>query len=260
MSLMRSTTDLDNLRYSSRILASIFWHLRSSIVKPGVDASVIDKFVHDFAAHYNAVPSFQGYKGYSYNLNFSIDNQVTHAFPSKGRKVPNNALLKIDIGIKYKGMISDACQTFVMGKVTDQAQQLSDVCKQAMYAGIDQIKAGAKIGDIGSAVDAYAKKHKFGNVRVLGGHGVGYELHDDPWIPHYGKAGKGSKLFVNQVITVEPMFNLGGDDIEFSDTDGWTVTTTDGSLSAQWEHTILVTSKGHEILTEIAEVDVLPLP
>lgn len=260
MSFLRSAQDLRNLRYSSRILASIFWHLRNTVIKPGVDASAIDVFVNDFAAAYDAVPSFNGYKGYSYNLNFSIDNQVTHAFPSQGRKVPSNGLLKIDIGIKYQNMISDKCETFIMGFVSKEAQKLSDVCKEAMEAGIQVVKAGVRLGDIGSAVGAFAEKNKFGNVRVLGGHGVGYSLHDDPWIPHYGKPGKGQKLLANQVITIEPMFNLGKDDVVFDKQDGWTVTTADGSLSAQWEETILVTATGYEVLTRIKPEEVLPIP
>jgi methionyl aminopeptidase len=260
MSLIKTTKDLDNLKYSCKVLASLFWHLRNSVIKPGVDADLLNSFVEMFASHYNCKSSFNGYKGYAYNLNFSIDNQVTHAFPSKGRKVPQNGLLKIDIGLIYNGMVSDSCQTFVMGAVSKEVRQLSDVCYEAMWAGIKQVKAGARLGDIGSAVDKFAKKHKYGNVRILGGHGVGYSLHDDPWIPHYGKPGKGAKLFNNQAITIEPMFNLGVDDVEFSEQDGWTVTTKDGSLSAQWEHTILVTDLGYEVLTDIPEDQVLPLP
>lgn len=260
MSLIKNDSDLQNLKYSCRILASLFWHLQNSIIKPGLDANEINTFVEKFATHYNAKSSFNGYKGYAYNLNFSIDNQVTHAFPSKGRIVPHTGLLKIDIGLVYKGMVSDCCQTFVMGEVSKEAQALSDKCYEALWAGIKQVKAGAKLGDIGNAVDKIAKTHKLGNVRVLGGHGVGYALHDDPWIAHYGKPGKGAKLFINQAITIEPMFNLGSDDVEFSKEDGWTVTTSDGSLSAQWEHTIVVTKTGCEVLTHIPSDQILPLP
>lgn len=259
MSFIRSKNDLENLRQSCRILASIFWHLRNTIIKPGLKANVINDFVEDFAKTYHSKPSFKGYKGYPYNLNFSIDHEVTHAFPSHERTVPETGLLKIDIGVQYKGMISDKCETFVIGEVAPEARMLSEVCKEAMNAGIQVVKAGVRLGDIGHAVNELAQKNKLGNVQVLGGHGVGYAMHDDPWIAHYGKPGKGVKLLANQVITIEPMFNLGGDDVIFSEEDGWTVTTADNSLSAQWEETILVTEKGHEILTKVREQDILPL-
>lgn len=257
MSFIRNKEDLENLRYSCRIVASIFAHIEKNYLKPGTDASVINQFIADFAAKYNAVPSFLGYKKYPYNCNFSINHEVTHAFPSPGRKVPENGVLKIDIGVKYKGMISDMCMTFILGSVTPEARRLSEVCKEALWSGIHAVKAGVKLGDVGYAIDQHAKKHKFGNVRVLGGHGVGYELHDDPWIAHYGKPGRGTKLLAGQAITIEPMFNLGGHDVDFSDTDGWTVTTHDGSISAQWEHTLLVTESGCDVLTAIEESEIL---
>ena len=229
------------------------------MVVAGLDAFELDEFVENFAKKYNARPSFKGYNGYPYNLNFSIDNQVTHAFPSQGRKVPSNGALKIDIGIDYQGMISDKCETILLGNVSPETTAMNIHCKEAMNAGIKVIKNGIKLGDIGHAVDAVAQKYNYGNVKVLGGHGVGYALHDDPWIPHYGKPGKGIKLLAGQVITVEPMFNLGSDEVEFSKQDGWTVTTKDGSISVQWEETILITKTGYEILTRIPDSEILPL-
>jgi methionyl aminopeptidase len=259
MSLIKTTEDLKNLRFSCLIAASAHYHLKS-FIKPGMSGKQIDDWVTNFGASYGASPSFHS-NDFPYTINFSIDNEVTHALPLPTRFVPENCVLKIDLGFEYKGMHSDRCDTYIVGKVTQAEFELVATCKDALWAGIHSVKAGCVTGDIGFAVDSVAKKHGYGNVYELGGHGIAYTGHASPFIPHHGKKGKGVKLFKNQVITIEPMFNLGSGEVEFDKTaeDGWTIRTKDGSTSAQWEHEILVTETGCEVLTDIPDKDILPI-
>jgi len=258
MSLILNSTDLANLRYSCRILMSCHYHLRTMLV-PGTKASEIDSFCETFGKKYGATPAFKTKKDYRHTITFSVDDEITHAIPTAKKLVPQTGLLKIDVGFIYKGMVSDAAQTYVLGKIPEADVLLSQRTEEALRAGIAVVKAGCTVGDIGAAVDAVAKKYGYGNVRELGGHGLGYSLHDMPFVPHYGKAGKGAKLFENKVITIEPMFNIGSAAMYIDEKDGWTIRTQDGSHSAQWEADILVTKTGCEVLTDIAPDQILPL-
>jgi methionyl aminopeptidase len=258
MSLIRNSTDLANLRYSCRILMSCHHHLKTLLV-PGTKASEIDAFCEQFGAKYGATPAFKTKKGYRHTITFSVDHEITHAIPTARRVVPLNGLLKIDAGFVYHGMVSDAAQTYILGDISPEDVLLSQRTEEAMRAGIAAVKAGCTVGDIGAAVDAVARKYGYGNVRELGGHGLGYSLHDTPFVPHYGNAGKGAKLFENKVITIEPMFNIGGAAMYIDEKDGWTIRTQDGSHSAQWEADVLVTKTGCEVLTDIAPDQILPL-
>jgi methionyl aminopeptidase len=229
------------------------------MLKAGVDAADIDNFAERFGIKYGATPAFKTKTGYKYTINFSIDNEVTHGLPIRGRKVPENCLLKIDIGFVYNGMFSDAAVTYIIGNPPARDIELSRVTESAMRAGIATVRAGCTVGDIGSAIDKIAKQNGYGNIRVLGGHGLGYSLHDTPFVPHFGNAGKGAKLFAGKVITIEPMFNIGTNEITIDEKDGWTIRTADGSHSAQWECDIYITKDGCEVLTDIEDSMILPL-
>lgn len=255
MSVIRSKEDLENLRHSCRILMSCHRHLQT-ILKPGISAEEIDKFCEEFGKKHGATPAFKTVKDFKYTINFSVDDEITHGLPVKGKVLKDNCLLKIDTGFVYKGMFSDSAQTYIIGQPKTEDIKMSEITKQAMCAGIEQVRAGCTLGDIGNAIDSIAKKYGYGNIRDLGGHGLGYSLHDAPFVPHYGKKGKGLKLFENKIIAIEPMFTLGGNEITVLK-DGWTIKTLDGSHSAQWEADVLVTKNGFEVLTDIKDEDIL---
>ena len=260
MAIIQSKTDLENLRYSCRILMSCFEHT-GKLVKGGADCGEINAFAINFMRKYGGEPSFLNYDGYKYGVCISIDNEVAHGIAPFGKKIPDKSIVKLDMGVIYKGMFSDSCITYVVGKVEPKIVEFVNNTKTAMMAGVNVVKAGARLGDIGSAVDSVAKEHGYGNVSALGGHGVGYEVHGAPFVANQGVKGKGERLFENQVICIEPMLTMGKGDVIFDNkkSDGWTVRTRDNSIVAQFEHEVLVTKKGFEILTQIDEKDILPL-
>jgi methionyl aminopeptidase len=259
MAILKNNQDLENLKYSCRILMSCYEHLED-MLRPGISASELDDFAIKFIRSYDAEPSFLGYQGFGYALCTSVNNEVVHGLSNKDKIIPDNSLVSLDLGVVYKGMFSDSAKTFVLGDVPTAAIKLVEKTEMALMEGIKTVKAGKKIGDIGFAINQVAQKNGLGNVLDLGGHGVGYAVHESPFIMNSGRQGVGATLFENQVIAIEPMFTLGSNGVDFdeSTSDGWTVRTSDGSLSAHFEHTVLVTKKGHEILTIIEKDQVLP--
>lgn len=227
------------------------------MIQPGMEAEYIDNWVREFGKKYDVTPAFMGFEGYEYTINYSVNNEVTHGLPTNGKVVPNDCLLKIDTGFINKGMYSDAAQTYIIGNPPEIDKKLSEVTLQALWAGIEEVKAGVRIGTVGNAINTVLKKNNFSIIKVLGGHGLGYGLHESPFVPHYGRPGKGFKLFENQVITLEPLVNIGSGEVYIDEEDKWTILTKDKSHSAQWEHDILVTKDGYEVLTEIEESEIL---
>ncbi len=262
MAILKSKDDLEKLRFSCRITASCLHHLKS-LVKQGVSAKILDDFARSFFLKYDAVPSFLNYSGLSsrpfqFALCTSINEEIVHGFSSVDKIIPNNSVVGLDLGCNYKGLFSDAAISVIVGKVPDEVNMLVENTKKALWDGIKTVKSGVRVGDIGFAVNRVAKKYKYGNVYELGGHGVGYSVHEDPFIPNQGQKGQGVRLFENQIICIEPMFNLGHDEVDFMD-DGWTVKSKDRSLSAHWEHEVIVTKNGCEVLTHIEKDDILPI-
>ncbi|MGH2508037.1 MAG: type I methionyl aminopeptidase, partial [Ktedonobacteraceae bacterium] len=178
----------------------------------------------------------------------SVNEVICHGIPSSDKCLHEGDLIGIDIGVLYKGWVGDACVTFSVGKLSEQAQLLMDVAKKCMELGIEQARASKQLGDIGAAIQTYAEAHGFSVVRDLVGHGVGRSLHEDPQVLHYGKAGTGTRLRPGMVFTIEPMINAGGYETQTL-SDQWTIRTKDGSLSAQFEHTLAITDGAPEILT-----------
>jgi methionyl aminopeptidase len=265
MAIITNPEKLKNLKYSCRILMSAFHHA-GNMIKAGVSCGDINDFVESFIRSYDAVPSFLNYGSggigpFKYSVCISINDEVVHGIAPKDKIIPDNSLVKLDMGVNYKGMFSDSAKTYIVGKVDDRALKLVEVCEQALYKGINVVKAGAKVGDIGYAINTFVQEHGFGNVEDLGGHGVGIAVHEPPFIPHVGQRGKGPTLMENQVICIEPMLTMGSGDVTYDETrnDGWTVRTADGSLAAHFEHELLITKKGFEILTQISENDILPI-
>jgi methionyl aminopeptidase len=260
MSILKNQTDLDNLRFSCRILMSCFHHVKS-LIKVGASCGDIDEFATNFIRSYGGEPSFLGYDGFKYAVCSSINDEVAHGISPKTKIIPNNSLVKIDMGVKFKGMFSDSCRTYIVGKPPQEMIDLKERNEIAVEETIKKIKAGTKLGDVGFMIDSYAKKYNYGNVYDLGGHGVGYGVHEKPFVAHQGKKGTGIRLQENQVICIEPMFTSGKSHVSFDRTpeDGWTIKTRDGSWCAQYEQEILIRKDGAEILTQVKVEDILPI-
>lgn len=258
MAIIQNAEEKANLKHSCLILMSCYALLEKE-VKAGLQTSKLDKLADTFIRDHGGVPSFLGYQGFKYSMICSLNDEVVHGLPLPEKFIPEKALVSLDMGVIYKGMFSDSAKTYVVGDVGEKALELIEATQLALAVGIESVKAGSRVGDIGFAVNNVAKKYGLGNVLELGGHGVGRAVHEEPYIANAGKPGKGARLFENQVIAIEPMFTLGSGEVSFDDTmeDGWTVRTVDGSWSAHFEHTVMVTKKGVEILTQFSQEELL---
>lgn len=217
-------------------------------IKPGITTKELDKLAYNFIISKGATPSFKGYGGYPASICTSVNEEVVHGIPGN-RKLKEGDIISIDIGACYKGYHGDSAWTYKVGKVSKEKEYLMKHTEASLFEGLSQIKSGARIGDIGYAIEKYALEHKLGVVKELVGHGVGSNLHEMPDVPNYGKANTGPVLKEGMVIAVEPMLNLGTADIYVLD-DDWTIITADNKPSAHFEHTVVVTKDGYEILTK----------
>ena len=217
-------------------------------VRPGVTTKHLDDIIRAYIEKCGAKPSFLGYAGFPGSACISVNDQVIHGIPSKDKVLRDGDIVKIDVGAFYRGFHGDSANTFAVGEIPDEAKRLIEVTKESWRRGVDAIKPGGRVGDVGHAVESHVKKFGYSVVRRYVGHGVGHELHEDPEVPNYGTPGRGPRLCEGMVIAIEPMVNVGWPDvIELSD--GWTVLTKDHSLSAHYEHTVAITENGVEILT-----------
>ncbi len=216
-------------------------------LKPGITTKELDKIAYNFISSHNARPSFLNYEGYPASICVSINDEVVHGIPGK-RKIHNGDVVSIDIGVEIHGYHSDAARTYIIGDVAPEVRDLVDNTEKALYVGLSKIHEGAKIGDIGAAIEEFAHSHGLSVVEELVGHGVGTNIHEDPDVPNFGKAGTGVTLKAGMVIAVEPMLNLGERYVYMHD-DDWTISTDDELPSAHFEHTVVVTKDGYKILT-----------
>lgn len=245
----KTDAELNAMRESGKMLATILDILKKTdhISKTPKELALIAR---QELKNLGGSPTFLGFEGFPDVICISVNDQVQHAIPND---VPLEAgdVVNFDFGVTYKGMITDSGTTIVVGgNPTKDQKRLLEGTESALYAAIDKLKAGVKVGDISATIEGVLKKHRLGIVRELVGHGVGHELHDDPEIPNYGRAGTGPILKAGYTIAIEPITTLGKADI-YQEKDGWTLKTWDGSLSAQFEHTLLVTDSGCEILTQL---------
>ena len=213
----------------------------------GVKTKELDKIAYDFITRNHAKPSFLNYEGYPASICVSINDEVVHGIPGE-RRIKDGDVVSIDIGVEIHGYHSDAARTYVVGHASKEVQDLVKNTELALIAGLQKIHEGAKIGDIGAAIEKFAHEHGLSVVEELVGHGVGTNIHEDPDVPNYGKEGSGVTLRAGMVIAVEPMLNLGSRYVYLHD-DDWTISTDDESPSAHFEHTVVVTKDGYEILT-----------
>ena len=244
---IKSDREIELMKIAGKIVGDTHNYLKKYI-KPGITTKELDKLAHDFIIKSGAYPSFKGYNGYPGSICTSINDEVVHGIPGN-RKLKEGDIISIDIGACYEGYHGDSAWTYPVGKISKEKEDLLRHTEESLFAGLSVIKEGAHVGDIGFAVESVAKKYNLGVVKELVGHGVGNNIHEDPDVPNYGKQNKGPVLKPGMVIAVEPMLNLGSADVAILD-DDWTIVTMDESPSAHFEHTVLVTKDGYQILTE----------
>ena len=238
------------MRIAGRITGEAIY-LGGEAVKDGVSTKHIDDIIRHHIEKCGATPSFLGYGGFPGSACISINDEVIHGIPSKDRIIRDGDIVSIDVGAKYRGYNGDSCCTFMCGNVSEEAKRLIAATERSFYLGAAKAVAGNRLGDIGSAIQEYAESQGYGVVRQYVGHGVGRELHEDPEVPNFGRAGHGLRLYRNMTIAIEPMITEGSYDVKVG-RDGWLVKTVDGKLSSHYEHTVLITDGEPELLTKIS--------
>ena len=244
---IKSEREIELLKVAGQIVGDTHKYL-IPFIKPGITTKELDNLAHKYIISRGATPSFLGYEGYPGSICTSVNEEVVHGIPSN-RKLKNGDIISIDIGACYKGYHGDSAWTYKVGHVNKEVLDLMKHTEESLFAGLSVVKEGAHIGDIGYEVSEVAKKYNLGVVKELVGHGVGSHLHEDPDVPNYGRQGTGPVLKAGMVIAVEPMLNLGTPNIYILD-DDWTIITADDKPSAHFEHTVVVTKDGYEILTK----------
>ena len=245
---IKSDNEIKLLREAGRIVYETHQYLKP-FIKEGITTKKLDSLAESFIRSKGAIPSCLGYEGYPATLCTSVNEQIVHGIPGP-RKLKNGDIITLDICACYKGYHGDSAWTYAVGEINDDKKYLMEHTENALYEGLAMIKPGNRIGDISNAIEEYAKKYNLGVVKELEGHGVGSNLHEDPEIPNYGKKGVGPVLKKGMVLAIEPMLTLGSPDIVILD-DNWTIETEDYSPSAHFEHTVVVTDDGYEILTGV---------
>lgn len=235
------------MREAGRIVCEILDALEKAVA-PGVSTWELDALAEELIAQKGARPAFKGYHGFPAVLCASVNHEVVHGIPDRKRRLLAGDLLKLDFGVAYRGYFGDSARTVAVGKVASEAQALVDATRQSLEKAIRVMQPGNRIGDIGHAVQRHVEARGFSVVRDFMGHGIGRKLHEPPQVPNYGQAGAGMKLRPGMVLAVEPMVNQGTADVEVLE-DEWTAVTVDGKLSAHFEHTILISERGPEVLT-----------
>ena len=248
MIVLKTTRELSLMKEACRISAGAL-RVAGEAVKPGVSTAEIDRIAYEYIISQGAEPNFLHLYGFPATACISVNDEVIHGIPSKERILKEGDIVSIDLGAKKHGFNGDNAATFACGKISDEAQRLIDVTRESLYEAIKVAVPGGKIGDIGSCVQRYCEERGFSVVREYTGHGVGKELHEDPAVPNYGTAGRGVRLLPGKTSAIEPMINQGTKAIRRL-SDGWTVKTADGKLSAHFENTVAVTKDGPVILTK----------
>lgn len=246
MIILKSEAEIDSMRRAGRVVAETMAMLGERL-KPGVTTGQIDRWVEEFIVAKGAVPAFKGYHGFPASCCTSVNDEVVHGIPGD-RALVEGDIIAIDVGAFVDGFCGDHAWTFPIGEVSELAAKLLRVAEQSLYKGIEQAVVGARLSDIGHAVQVYVEAEGFSTVRNFVGHGIGRSMHEPPQVPHYGPPGRGPRLQRGMTITIEPMINVGSEAVRVLE-DNWTAVTVDGSLSAQFEHTVAVAEDRAEILT-----------
>lgn len=248
MVILKQPDEIDKARASNRIVAEVLSVLREK-VKPGLTTRELDKIAEGVTEKRGARPAFKGYRGYPYSLCASVNEEVVHGMPSN-RILVEGDIIGLDFGVCYQGLYGDSAITLPVGRVSEQATRLMQVTEQSLYSAIHQACDGNRLGDISAAVQEAAEAAGYSVVRDFVGHGIGKNMHEDPQIPNFGKKGRGIELKRGMILAIEPMVNAGKYKVKVL-SDGWTVITADGSLSAHFEHSVAITDNGPEILSKL---------
>ncbi|MDC1106030.1 type I methionyl aminopeptidase [Prolixibacteraceae bacterium] len=248
--VIKTPEQIEGIRKSSKLAGQVLQYIEP-FVKDGVDTEYLDDLIRKFMEDNGAIPATLGYHGYPKSSCISLNNVVCHGIPSKDTVLKNGDILNIDVTCILDGYFGDTSRMYTVGEVTPKAQQLIDDTLHALNLGIQQVKPGNYLGNIGYVISRFARTRNYGVVYEFCGHGIGMEFHEDPQVDHAARKNSGPKLRPGMTFTIEPMLNEGRPKVEINEEDGWTATTIDGKLSAQFEHTILVTETGCEVLTDV---------
>lgn len=249
MIIIKNSEQLKLMRIAGRITAEALVVAREAI-RPGMSTLELDTKIRHHIEKCGATPTFLGYNGFPGSACISINEQVIHGIPSSKVIIREGDIVKVDVGARFRGYNGDSARTFAVGKVSDEALRLISVTEQSFYEAMKVAKAGNRIGDIGHAVESFVISNGFSVVKTYTGHGVGADLHEEPEIPNYGRPGRGARLYPGMTLAIEPMVNVGTENVKVL-RDGWTVVTADGKLSAHYENSIAITESDPILLTEI---------
>ena len=244
---LKNPLQIKEMREAGRITGEALILARESI-REGISTYELDKIIRNHIEKSGAKPSFLGYHGFPGSACISINDEVIHGIPSKKRFLREGDIVKIDVGAFYKGYHGDAARTIPVGKVSEEAEKLIRVTRESFFAGIEKLQVGNRLGDVGHAIDAHVTQNGFSTVKRYIGHGIGHDLHESPDVPNYGTEGRGTRLCQGLTLAIEPMVNIGGEGVKEM-SDGWTVKTADGTLSAHYENTVALTGEGVLVLT-----------
>ncbi len=245
--IIKTETEIEKMRIAGKLAAEVLEIIEPYVV-PGVTTDELNQICHDYIVDtQKAIPAPLNYRGFPKSICTSVNQQICHGIPGE-KKLKSGDIVNIDITVIKDDYHGDTSKMFCVGEVSQHAKRLIKITQEAMFLGIQQVKQGATLGDIGHAIQKYAESNRYSVVREFCGHGIGKGFHEEPQVLHYGKPGDGDVLEAGMILTIEPMINLGKRHMKVL-SDGWTAVTKDRSLSAQWEHTILVTQNGYEILT-----------
>lgn len=249
MIIIKSSEELKKIRKSCQIVARVIEELKT-FLKEGLTTKQIELFIENLIVKMKGLSAFKGYRGYPASACISVNEQVVHGIPSDKVFIKEGDIVSVDVGVIYDGFYGDAAYTYPVGMISEEAEKLLKVTEEALYKGIQQARAGKRVGDISSAIQKHVECNGFSVVRAFVGHGVGRLLHEEPQIPNFGKEGIGPRLRKGMTLAIEPMVNAGTYEVKVL-SDGWTAVTKDGSLSAHFEHTVAVTDNEPEILTKL---------
>ncbi len=245
---IKSLEDIDKMRLVGRLAAEQL-EMLEEFVKPGVSTEKLNQICHEYTTEIqNAIPAPLNYRGFPKSICTSVNHVVCHGIPSEKKILKDGDIINVDVTLKKNGFHGDTSKTFLVGNTSKLANRLTEVCRESLYRGIQAVRPGGHVGDIGAVIQEHAERNRFSVVREYCGHGIGRVFHDEPQILHYGRKGTGPELLPGMVFTIEPMINAGKPAVKLLP-DNWTVVTKDHKLTAQWEHTVLVTDTGYEILT-----------
>lgn len=246
--IIKTPEQIQGIRESAKINIAVLDYVARNI-RAGITTEQIDKWVYEQTIKYNAIPAPLNYEGFPKSVCTSIDEVVCHGIPSPDRILKEGDIINVDVSTILNGYFSDSSRMFCIGEVSPEKKRLVEVTKECVYIGLEQVRPWGFLGDMGQAVHEHAVKNGYSVVRDIGGHGVGLEFHEEPWVSYVSKRGTEMLMVPGMIFTIEPMVNMGTDEIYQDEDDGWTIYTADGKPSAQWEIQVLVTEDGHEIIS-----------